>query len=204
MKPKLTGSPDRRVQRTRKQLYDALVTLILARGYDTVVVQDILDEANVGRSTFYAHFRDKDALLVSAIQRLEDMLRQVQDSDETQALAGDERVIGFSLAMFEHAHDSRRLYRALLGSEAASIVHRRIEKVIAEVVRREAKKLRSQRPALDGEVPRELLVHYVASTFMSVLAWWLDQRTLLPPKVIHAHFRALVLPTLVARENALQ
>jgi AcrR family transcriptional regulator len=186
------------VQRTRKQLYDALIALILEKGYDAVVVQDILDAANIGRSTFYAHFRDKDELLVSAIHRLEDMLHQVQESEPVQKLPGNERVIGFSLAMFEHAHDSRRLYRALLGSEAASIVHRRIEKVIAEVVRREAKKLRSQRPTSDGDVPRELLVHYVASTFMSVLAWWLDQRTLLPPQVIHSHFRALVLPTLKA------
>ena len=54
-----TKAPDRRVQRTRKLLQDALMALILEKGYEAVTIQDIIDRANVGRSTFYAHFLDK-------------------------------------------------------------------------------------------------------------------------------------------------
>ena len=54
---------DRRIQRTRQLLEDALIALILEKGYDKITVQNIVDQANVGRSTFYSHFLDKDDLM---------------------------------------------------------------------------------------------------------------------------------------------
>ena len=62
---------DRRVQRTRKLLQDALIDLVAEKGYVAVTIQEILDRANVGRSTFYAHFQDKDQLLHSILDRLD-------------------------------------------------------------------------------------------------------------------------------------
>ena len=54
---------DRRIQRTRQLLEDALIALILEKGYDKITVQNIFDQANAGRSTFYSHFLDKDDLM---------------------------------------------------------------------------------------------------------------------------------------------
>src|SRR5258707_7199093 len=62
---------DRRVQKTRQALQNALIELILEKGYEAVVIQDILDRANVGRSTFYAHYQDKEDLLMSRFARLQ-------------------------------------------------------------------------------------------------------------------------------------
>ena len=61
-------TPDRRVRKTRQLLREALMELTLERGYDHVTIQDILDRADVGRSTFYAHYHDKDDLLVSEFE----------------------------------------------------------------------------------------------------------------------------------------
>jgi AcrR family transcriptional regulator len=61
---------DRRVQRTRRLLHKAFMSLILEKKYESITVQEILDRADVGRSTFYMHFRDKDELLVSGFQYL--------------------------------------------------------------------------------------------------------------------------------------
>jgi hypothetical protein len=60
------GTTDRRVRRTRER--SALLSLIQEKGYDRIKVQDILDRADVGRSTFYAHYRDKDDLLQSGFE----------------------------------------------------------------------------------------------------------------------------------------
>ena len=65
---------DRRVARTRNALYDALVTLILRKGYEATTVQDLLDEANVGRATFYSHFTSKEDLLARSLDRLRAIL----------------------------------------------------------------------------------------------------------------------------------
>ena len=71
-----TKKVDRRIQRTRRLLQDALITLILEKGYDKITVQDIIDEANVGRSTFYAHYLDKDDLMASSLELLRAELHQ--------------------------------------------------------------------------------------------------------------------------------
>ncbi len=68
-----TGQTDRRVQRTQALLQDALLALIEEKGYAAITVQDILDRANLGRSTFYMHYRDKDDLLVSGFEQLKDL-----------------------------------------------------------------------------------------------------------------------------------
>jgi AcrR family transcriptional regulator len=67
---------DRRVQRTRTMLFDALLDLIIEKGYEAITVQDIIDRANVGRSTFYSHFSDKEQLLLGNIDQLRESLKQ--------------------------------------------------------------------------------------------------------------------------------
>jgi AcrR family transcriptional regulator len=54
---------DRRVQRTRELLQKALIELISERGYDAITIQDIVDHANVGRTTFYLHYNSQDVAL---------------------------------------------------------------------------------------------------------------------------------------------
>lgn len=70
MKETRERTPDRRVQRTRRQLREALITLILERGWDAVSVRDVCEKADVGRSTFYVHFADKENLLLSGFDDL--------------------------------------------------------------------------------------------------------------------------------------
>src|SRR6185437_2006254 len=66
---------DRRVERTQRALREALIRLVLERGWDDVSVQDVCARANVGRSTFYLHFADKEELLVSGFGGLQEALR---------------------------------------------------------------------------------------------------------------------------------
>src|SRR6266511_3052594 len=80
---------DRRVRRTRRTLHEALIALILERGYERVTVQDILDRADVGRSTFYAHYRDKEALLLTSFDDVRDELRREFDATPQGQPAAD-------------------------------------------------------------------------------------------------------------------
>src|SRR6266516_4765255 len=98
---------DRRVQRTRQLLQDALISMMIEQGYEATTVQDIIDRANVGRATFYAHFADKETLLTS---RLED-LRNFLGERQRQAPGG----LHFSLAMLEHARSHLPVWPAFVG-----------------------------------------------------------------------------------------
>src|SRR4030081_3968749 len=93
---------DRRISRSRATLQHALTSLILKKGYEAITIQDICDEADVGRSTFYAHYTSKDDLKRRSFEHLR---KEVVDrQNEAQAAPGDikERSLGFSLTMFEH------------------------------------------------------------------------------------------------------
>src|SRR5215510_3310677 len=96
---------DRRVQKTQALLHEALGSLIREKPYDQIVLKEILDRANVGRSTFYTHFRDKDELLASGIN---EMLRAVHSADLAASGKRNERIIRFSLPVFEHIHRHRQ------------------------------------------------------------------------------------------------
>lgn len=189
---------DRRVQRTQKLLHQALTCLILEKKYESITVQEILDRADVGRSTFYLHFRDKDELLVSGFQYLQSFLESVQKAAAALPAKSYERTIGFSQAMFEHAQEYRRVNRAMLGSSAEVVVRRQIHSVLAGVVRCELQLEWPRRKRGDGPVSPELLSHFLVSTFVSVLTWWLNSRNPMSPKDINAAYRHLVLPCLAS------
>jgi AcrR family transcriptional regulator len=107
---------DRRVARTRGMVHQALLSLILEKGYEAISVEDICERANVGRSTFYAHFTGKDDLKRSGLEHLRrELLERHRSASASMPVSA--RPLGFSLAMFEHARDHMHLYRALVGSK---------------------------------------------------------------------------------------
>jgi AcrR family transcriptional regulator len=111
---------DRRILKTRDLLHRALAALIHEKPYDSISVKEILDRANVGRSTFYTHFRDKDELLVSAIH---DLLHSVQSGKTPSSAKRSERMISFSLPIFEHIDHHRRMGEASMGAGGRAVLH---------------------------------------------------------------------------------
>ena len=186
-------APDRRVTRTQKLLRDALHSLIRERDYDSIAVKEILDRANVGRSAFYTHFRDKDELLASGIY---DILGSVPPSHPKSGDRFNERILWFSLPIFEHHDRHRRAGELRLGPRGRAILHGQLQKVLVELIAEGIRKsLRGRRKAA-GQIPPELLGRYVASTFILVLNWWVESRNPLPAKEVNELFRALLVPTL--------
>lgn len=185
-------SKDRRVARTRMRLHEALIALIQEKGYEAVTVQEILDRADVGRATFYAHYAGKQELLLGGFEHLRVLLAEHQ----RKALAAEgelgERALGFSRAMFEHAYAYRKVYRALVGRRSGSVVTAQLQSLLADVVSADLKALlpRGKIPT----VPLDAVAHTVAGALLAVLIWWLDRRTGLSAEEAEGIFRRLILP----------
>lgn len=183
---------DRRIQKTLSLLREALISLIAEKPYDTIVVKEILDRANVGRSTFYTHFRDKDDLLVSGIH---EMLGEVPPPTRTGGRSLD-RILWFSLPIFEHHYSHAHAWGDRIGTKGRTILHEHLRRVLTVIVAEVVKKdNRAGRQSL-RQIPPEVISAYVASTFVLVLNWWLDSRMRLSPKEVNDVFRKLTSPTL--------
>jgi len=161
---------------------EALIRLIKRKGYDALTVQEIIDEADIGRATFYARYRGKDDLLRGGFERLRGELKAAR----REARQGErDRPLAFSLAMFEHACTYRDVYRAMLVGQGSIIAINEIRHVLAELVD-------LSDVGDDFAVPRELMLQFVVDTFLTALTWCLEKRPKLAPSQINDMFRHLV------------
>ncbi|MCL7454893.1 MAG: TetR/AcrR family transcriptional regulator [Anaerolineae bacterium] len=188
------GKVDRRVQRTRQLLHDALIDLILEKGYDRTTVQDIIDRANVGRSTFYAHYLDKQDLLESGLARLREELGQNLAGDD--GAEGAEWMLLPSLALFRHTGQQHHLFRAMIGGTGIDVV----VKTIDEALTAHAQALLDQLIAERGQpcVPPRVMVTYLVGALMALLTWWLDNDMPYPPEQMDQTFRELTVSGVAA------
>ena len=154
---------DRRVRRTRARLQDALMELILEKGYDRITVQDLIDRADIGRSTFYAHYETKDDLMRAGLGELtEELERSLRDGSEESVPVK---------ALFAHLDSHHALYKAMLRDRGLSLV----EDAVLDILNRFATEAiaadpSGRRPGVDPEVHAA----YLAGSLMAFLDWWLD------------------------------
>jgi AcrR family transcriptional regulator len=176
---------DRRVLRTRRMLREALIALIIERGWDEVSVQDVCDRADVGRSTFYTHFADKEELLLGGFDDLRKMLKA------QKATAAGEK-LAFVRGLIEHAHEHSHLFRAIIGKRAGHAIEKRFRQTVISLVRDDLGE-----HGLAGR-PLEVTTFYVAGALVELLTWWVDARCSLPPVELEQLFRRLTGPVLTA------
>lgn len=147
---------DRRVRRTRTALLSALRQLLGEKRYQAITVTEILDRADVGRSTFYAHFTDKDALLLSAVDHIAAELESaVRDGDRATLRP-----------LFRHAAEHADLYRVLGRGPGAQLFLRRLTAVVARHL---------AEPADGDGATGRLGARFRAAGVVGVLTWWLDE-----------------------------
>lgn len=158
---------DRRIQKTRQGLQDAMYALILEKGYEAITVQDVIDRANVGRSTFYAHFQDKEDLLLSGVEVL---WKQLEDHLLVETVSEDD-IWKVSQSMFQHAQSQRSMYKALAGKQGGNIALKLIERNLYQIVFRH---LNDELNKRKSTFPSEILARHMISSFISLLTWWLD------------------------------
>jgi AcrR family transcriptional regulator len=175
------GAIDRRVARTRSGLHQALISLVLKKGYAPTTVEDICETADVGRSTFYAHFASKDDLMRSGLSHLRKLLVDHRPD-------GTKDRFGFALPVFTYGREHLALYRAH-AKGGGELAIQTIRGVVADEIRAE---LAACLPDQDGDkVGREVAVEYLAGAFMAMLTGWLDRGAQIPPERMDALFRRM-------------
>ena len=179
------ASPDRRTQRTRQALSDALIALIQEKRYETITVQDICDRANVGRSTFYAHYQDKADLLASNFQ-------QVMESLGSRIEWRGDRFIFPVAPIFRHVQEHYHLYKALAWGGGFDVLLRTGQQHWRARIEAHLANLLPQERTLT--MPVDVVTAYLAGALQTMMLWWLDRKMPYPPERIDEIFQQLVMP----------
>jgi AcrR family transcriptional regulator len=177
----MSEKQDRRSQRTRHLLSAALVELIREKDYNTITVSDIIERANVGRSTFYAHYRDKDDLFVGELDRVIELL--------SQRIPGQEEIPFFpSLGLFRHVGEEYELYKALLWTPGIDLLIKHMQKSLSQRIVQGLEK-----SGREYEVPLPILATFIAGSFLSLLKWWLENKMIYSPEEMDKIFKSLTM-----------
>ena len=160
--------PDPRTDRSRRRLHDALVALILERGWDRVTVRAVCQRARVGRSTFYLHFADKEDCLVGGLEHVrDDLTRHSRVSDDRTGSGQLMRIRGepfaFVHGLIAHADASRRLFRAVIGKRSGLAVQRRFREIVLELM-----------TASLGAKASPQLARFLSGALVEMLFGWVD------------------------------
>lgn len=177
---------DRRSQRTRRLLNQALLELMLEQRYEDITVQHVIDRANVGRSTFYAHYLDKEDLLVSEFTRMLDALIQQIDQPGAPDRPAAPDLTGF----FQHVQGHFQLYKALNRGGAMDLLYKKGHERIRQNI---LQHLQERVPAgHTPAIPLALAAEYMAGAILSVLKWWLGNELNFTPEQMNGLFQQLV------------
>lgn len=189
-------APDRRVQRTQQLLQSALMSLIQEKGYEALSVQDIIDRANVGRATFYAHFDNKEDLLVSRLEGLRASLQARQRHALSHATRTEDRMFAYSRDMFVHVNEHRTVFRSMVGKRSGAVIQHLFHKMLVDLVRDDIKALIPQKA--EAATPRDAVVHLIAGGLFGLVLWWVDGPMKMSVEEMDALFRRLAMPAVKA------
>ena len=177
---------DRRSQRTQQTLMDALIALLAVKHYDEISINDIIDRANVGRSTFYAHYQGKDDLLKSGFERVLDMLiHHISFGETDQDLRLD------TTQLFRHAQGHYELYRTLVWGSGFDLLTKDGHAALSAKFQENFAQFLSGKP--EPSIPLTVLSYSMAGTLLILLKWWLDNKMPYSPEYMDEIFQRLVM-----------
>jgi len=160
---KTPKTSDRRVQKTVRALREALVALVTERGWDGFTVQDLCERADVGRSTFYMHFADKEDVLNGGFEEFRKGVQEVIASRPQPA-----KPFAFARAMIEHTWEQRQAFRALLGKGSGQAVLRRFREMVIDLVQDDLADVKASRQRKGAATV------FLAGGFLELLTWGLE------------------------------
>lgn len=184
---------DRRQKKTRDAIFSAFAELLSQKHYNQISVQEIIDAANVGRTTFYAHFETKDYLLKSLC---EELFGHIIDTamglphGHYHYSCGSKTDSVF-LHLVRHLQENDRNILELLSSENNEIFMKYFKTNLRTlIVTQYAQKGLLKNAAL----PEDYLVNHIASSFVETIDWWLSRGMKETPETITEYFLGVIEP----------
>lgn len=186
---------DRRQQKTRTAIFTAFTCLLAEKSYSRITVQEIIDTANIGRTTFYAHFETKDDLLKALCEELfGHIINSTMDCSHTHGLySGENTPNSVFCHLLQHLQENDKNIIALLSCESSDLFLRYFKDSLNSLVQSQ---FVSQNRKNNLNIPQDFLVNHISSSFVEMVLWWIKGRMKQTPEKLDCYFRAVIEPIL--------
>ena len=186
---------DRRQLKTRTAIFTAFITLLAQKGYDKITVQDIIDAANIGRTTFYAHFETKDELLKALCQELfQHLLHNGLDCTSNHWFFSDcQASESIFCHLLHHLQRNDNNVLQLLSCTNNDIFLRYFKDSLNEVIEKQFVERTVRRK---HNVPENFLINHISGSFVEMVLWWIKSCRRQTPEELDTYFRSVIEPIL--------
>lgn len=177
---------DRRQKKTRTAIFEAFTELLSKKSYSQISVQDILDRANVGRSTFYAHFDTKDDLLDALCRELFDhIINHALGQTHTHGLLPrEEKDASLFFHILAHLQENDGNILRLISSDSNGAFLRYFKEGMKEVVSASLPK----EAFSQTNIPKDFVLNHISGSFISMVEWWISTGMKQSPKELDEWF----------------
>jgi AcrR family transcriptional regulator len=186
---------DRRILRTRQALRRALLALMEEKDYSLITVEEITDRADLGRTTFYLHYKDKEDLL---LEEFGSLIYAVVEKIASMPLAELQRQPGPQppiLLIFESVTANQAFYRVLLGGEGGLHVRERLRAIFVEAANQLAATRSEVQLLLESSPVRSyFFVNYFSGALLATIVWWLEQDLHPEAEQVATLFQRMIFP----------
>lgn len=184
---------DRRQQKTRTAIFSAFTSLLAEKSYSKITVQEIIDAANVGRTTFYAHFETKDDLLKELCEELfGHIIGSAMDCTHTHGLYSDGSTPESVFChLLQHLQENDKNIIALLSCESSEMFLRFFKDSLNELVRSQ---FINQNRKANTDIPEDFLINHISGSFVEMVLWWIKGHRKQTPEDLDRYFRAVIEP----------
>lgn len=186
---------DRRQQKTRAAIFAAFERLLAQKKYSKITIKDIIDEANVGRTTFYEHFETKDALLSEMCSHLfHHIFSSEVDKDGSHCFPlsqGDSRTVVTHILY--HLQDGSQSMLRLMSGESSDTFLFYFRKYLDEMV---LPYLTQGMERKNQRVPEDFLQNHISGSFLNMVRWWMEEGMKERPEQLAEYFMAVIQPIL--------
>ncbi len=186
---------DRRQRKTQSAILSAFIQLLAKENYSKITVQEIIDTANVGRTTFYAHFETKDDLLRFLCEELfGHIISSAMDCTHTHGLYSDMSAPNSVFChLLQHLQENNNNILDLLSSENNEIFLQYFKSSLNDLMRNQ---LVSQNRKKNTDIPQDFLINHISGSFVEMVLWWSKGRLKQSPEELDRYFRAVIEPIL--------
>lgn len=180
---------DRRQRKSKEAIFRAFTDLLMTKSYSQITVQDIIDKADVGRSTFYAHFDTKDALLEEMCTELfNHVVKNHNEAEETYDFSdGENSADSIITHILYHLRDNRGNIIGVLRGESGDLFLRYFKRYLNDVF---ADELRGKIKPLD--VPYDFELNFIVCGFVDMVNWWIQNSLKQTPEELEKYFSAVM------------